>query len=383
MKKKLRLLGTVLLVAALAAGCAGASKEGKEDGAAGQADSGGSKGLELGIVLPTKNETRWLGDEAKFQEAIAEMGIEAEILFSQGSSATEKTNVETLISKGADIIVICPFDATAASAAVNDAKKEGITVISYDRLILDTDGLDYYVTFDSVSVGKAMGQYLVDQAKDTKDNNLYMYSGALTDNNSLMFFKGAWEVLQPKIQDGTFVVRNCPKAVELSGKQELTRDEYTSIMSTIDSEWNMEVCKSLAEANLTAGDVSAKGTCYVLGPADDDCCRALSDTFYADGEVEELIITGADGVEASVQYIIDGKQSMTVYKDPQALVTATMDIVKAVREGKEAPTNGVYNNNVMDVPSIQADVVTITRDNIVEKFFDSGVYDGSKFDNWQ
>ena len=153
MKKKLRLLGTVLLVAALAAGCAGASKEGKEDGAAGQADSGGSKGLELGIVLPTKNETRWLGDEAKFQEAIAEMGIEAEILFSQGSSATEKTNVETLISKGADIIVICPFDATAASAAVNDAKKEGITVISYDRLILDTDGLDYYVTFDSVSVG--------------------------------------------------------------------------------------------------------------------------------------------------------------------------------------------------------------------------------------
>ena len=122
MKKKLRVLGTVLLVMAMVAGCAASSGKDEEGGAEGSAGSGEGKGLELGIVLPTKNETRWLGDESKFQEAISELGIEAEILFSQGSSATEKTNVETLISKGADIIVICPFDATAASAAVNDAK---------------------------------------------------------------------------------------------------------------------------------------------------------------------------------------------------------------------------------------------------------------------
>ncbi len=372
MKKKISLLLVAILVLSLFAGCQSTPVQ-----------QGQSGGLELGIVLPTKEESRWLGDEAMFKQMIEQSGVKAEILFSQNNSATEKTNVETLISKGADIIVLCPFDATAAGAAVNDAHKEGIKVISYDRLIMDTDGLDYYATFDSVSVGAAMAQYLVDQAGNTKGNNLYLYSGALTDNNSLMFFKGSWQVLQPKIADGTFIVQNCAKVVELSQKAELTRDEYISIMGTIDSEWNMQVCKSLAEAHLTASNSSAKGTVYVLSPADDDCARSLSDTFRADADVEKLIITGADGVKSSVQYIIDGKQSMTVYKDPKALVTATMNIVNAIREGKEAQYDTTYDNNKMKVPSVQANVVTITKDNIVEKFFDSGVYNGSEFTNWK
>ena len=341
------------------------------------------KGLDIGIVLPTKEESRWLGDEAKFKSQIAEYGYDAEFLFSQNSSAIEKTNVETMITKGAKVIILCPYDATAAAAAVSDAHKEGIPVISYDRLILDSPYVDYYVTFDSISVGAAMAQYLVDQAGDTKNNNLYIYSGALTDNNSLMFFKGAWGVLQPKVADGTFVIKNSAKAVELSGKLDLTREEYTAIMGTIDTEWNMQVSKSLAEAHLTANDASAKGLVYVLGPADDDCARALSDTFRADAEVTKLIITGADGVEASVQYLIDGKQSMTVYKDPNTLVTAAMSIAESLLAGEEVKYDTTYNNNVIDVPSIQADVTTITRDNIVEKFFESGVYDGSKFVNWK
>lgn len=368
MKRLLVLLLACVVFASMFAGCKKTQKK---------------EGIDVGIILPTKQETRWLGDEAKFKKIIEEKGYNAEILFSQNSSATERTNVETLISLSAKVIVLCPYDATAAAAAANEAKKEGIKVISYDRLIMDTDAVDYYVTFDSRAVGAAQAKYLVEQAGDTKGNNLYIYSGALTDNNSFLFFEGAWKVLQPKIADGTFIVRNCPKAVELSNKPELTREEAASIMSTIDSEWSMEVCKSLAEAHLTANDASAKKICFVLGPADDDCARALSDAFYADAEVEKIFITGADGVEASVQYIIDGKQNMTVYKDPGALVQATMDIVDSILSGKEVKYDTTYNNNVKDVPSIQADVVTVTRDNIVEVFFEGGVYDGSKFTGWK
>lgn len=342
-----------------------------------------SGGLDIGIVLPTKEETRWLGDQAKFEEAIRERGLSAEILFSQNDSAVEKTNIETFISKGAKIIVLCAFDATAAAAAVNDAAREGIPVISYDRLIMGTDGLDYYVTFDSLAVGAAKAQFLIDKAGNTKGNNLYIYSGALTDNNSFIFFEGAWKLLQPKIADGTFVIRNCPKAVEFSGKNELTRDEYSAIMSTVDSEWSMDICKTLAEANLTASGADAKGDVFVLSPADDDCARALSDVFLVDPEVTGLTITGADGVESSVQYIIDGKQSMTVYKDPSALVDATVAICDAILAGETYPTETTYNNDVMDVPSVQCAVVTVTADNIAEVFFEDGVYDGSKFTNWQ
>jgi len=394
MRKALSLILVGILLVFVIAGCQAAPEAPEEKPAAEQPsveekveetpeeEAAVSQEL-IGIILPTREETRWLGDEAKFKKIIEEKGYNAEILFSERSSAIEKTNVETLIAKGAKVIVLCPFDATAAAAAVKDAEDAGIPVISYDRLILDSYAVDYYVTFDSMAVGAAQAQYLVDQAGDTKGNNLYIYSGALTDNNSFIFFEGAWKVLQPKIADGTFIIRNCDKAVEYSDKLELTREEMAEIMSTVDTEWDMEVSKSLAEAHLTAADASAKGVVYVLGPADDDCTRALSDTFYADPEIEKIFIAGADGVEASVQYIIDGKQNMTVYKDPNALVTATMKIVDALLAGEEVPYDKTYNNNVIEVPAIQADVVTVTRDNIVEVFFEGGVYDGSKFTGWQ
>ena len=339
----------------------------------------------IGIVLPTKEESRWLNDERYFEEIFSEKGYNYEILFSQNNSATEKTNVETLISRGAKAIVLCAYDATAAASALADEEFDEITAISYDRLIMGTDRLDYYVTFDSVSVGEAQAQFIVDKATEAggTGKNLYMYSDALTDNNSVLFFEGAWKVLQPYIADGTFVVRNCDKAVEYKDNPDLSRDEMIEIMQTIDSEWNMNVCKTLAEAHLTAVDDDAKGETYVLAPADDDCCRALSDAFRDDPGVTSLVITGADGVEASVQYIIDGKQSMTVYKDSQALVKGTAAILDALIAGEEPVTDTTYNNDAMDVPTIQAEVVTVTADNIADVFFASGVYDGSKFTGWE
>ena len=185
MKKFVSLLLALVLCIALI-GCAAKT----------QTPSGDAKSELIGIVLPTKEESRWLNDQKYFNEIFGS-DYNYEILFSQNNSATEKTNVETLISKGAKIIVLCAYDATASAAAVNDAKKEGITVISYDRLIMGTDQLDYYVTFDSCSVGKAQADYLIQQAGSEKGINLYMYSGALTDNNSVLFFEGAWKALQP------------------------------------------------------------------------------------------------------------------------------------------------------------------------------------------
>ena len=366
-----KLLALVLMAAMLLTLCGAAMAEAAKI----------SENALIGIVLPTKEESRWLNDQKYFEEYFKDLNYE--ILFSQNNSATEKTNVETLISRGAEVIVLCAYDAAAAAAAVNSAKEEGITVISYDRLIMGTDKLDYYVTFDSCSVGKAQADYLIEQAAGKTGVNLYMYSGALTDNNSVLFFEGAWKALQPYIADGTFIVRNCDKAIEFKDKNDLTRDEMVSIMQTIDSEWNMATCKSLAEAHLAAVGSDAKGEVFVLGPADDDCCRALSDAFRDDAEVTRLVITGADGVEASVQYIIDGKQSMTVYKDTQALVKGTLQIIDALKKGEEPAYDTTYNNDAMDVPTIQADVVTVTADNIAEVFFEGGVYDGNNYTGWK
>ena len=157
---------------------------------------------QVGIVLPTKDEERWIQDAKSFQEALKTAGVSSEVVFSEKDPAKEKANVETLITKGIKVLVLCPVDSAAAAASADAAAKAGVKVVAYDRLITGTKNVNFYVTFDSFNVGAAWGTYLVSQAKG-KGNNLYLYAGAASDNNAFIFFAGAWSVLQPKIADGT------------------------------------------------------------------------------------------------------------------------------------------------------------------------------------
>src|SRR5678809_247520 len=193
--------------------------------------------LAVGIVLPTKDEPRWIQDETRFKDALTAEGYDVEILFSQGDSAKEKANVETLITKGIKVLILTPQDGAAAAAAAEAAHAAGVKVIAYDRLILNTDAVDYYVTFDSIAVGAAQAQYLVDHATGT-GNPLYLYAGASSDNNAFLFFQGAWNVLQPKIADGTFVIKNSSEAVGLKDKAELSRDEQGKIIGQVTTNWD-------------------------------------------------------------------------------------------------------------------------------------------------
>lgn len=144
----------------------------------------GTKKVDVGIVLPTKDEPRWVQDETRFKEALKDTDYSVEILFSQGSSAKEKENVDALIAKGIKVLIICPHDGNAAAAAAEAAKKEGIKVISYDRLITNTDAVDYYVTFDSIAVGEAQAQYLVDKAKGKEIHFIFMQGQHQTTTHS-------------------------------------------------------------------------------------------------------------------------------------------------------------------------------------------------------
>lgn len=206
--KKILAMILVLAMAISLVACGGTtpaqpsqSNDPKPSDSAKPAPSQSSGGPEVGIVLPTKDEPRWVQDETRFIDALRSTDYSVEILFSQGDSAKEKQNVEALIAKGIKVLIICPHDGAAAAAAAEAAKNEGITVISYDRLITGTDAVDYYVTFDSFAVGAAQGQYLIDKATG-KGNPLYLYAGAASDNNAFIFFDGAWSVLQPKIAIG-------------------------------------------------------------------------------------------------------------------------------------------------------------------------------------
>jgi putative multiple sugar transport system substrate-binding protein len=332
---------------------------------------------QVGIVLPTKDEPRWIQDQTRFQDALKTAGFTAEVLFSQGDSAKEKANVETLITKGIKVLIICPQDGTAAAAAADAARKAGVKVISYDRLIRDTASVDYYVTFDSVQVGAAWGKYLVSKATG-KGNNLYMYAGAASDNNAFLFFEGAWSVLQPKIADGTFIVQNSDKAIALSKKATLTRDEQASIIGQITTNWDSNVAKSKAEANLTAVTAKAKGTVFIVGP-NDGGSRSLADAFAVDKDVKKYYITGQDAEIASVQYIIDGKQSMTVLKDVRTLVGDAIAAAVAFMKGQTPAKTTTYNNGKIQVPAKPTAIITVTKENVKSAIIDSGYWPANKF----
>ena len=366
MKKLISLLLVLVMVLGICAGCAPKNE------------------LDIGIVLPTKDEDRWLADEATFKQMIEEKGIKAEIMYSQADPAIEKANVEALIEKGIKVLMICPFDGAAAASTVEMAKAEGVQVISYDRLITGTEAVDYYVAFESAKIGEAMGQYLVDQAAAYGGTglNLYLYSGALTDNNSFTYFQGNWNALQPKIADGTFIVRNSEVAEKYKDIKDLSYDQLYEIMQSVDTEWTPSVAKSLAEANLTNAAPEEKALSFITAP-DDNTARAVADAFMADADVQEFRICGADGVEGSVQYLIDGKQDMTVYCNPAMIAVAAMDLAQKLIAGESVASAETINNEAIDIPVIRCDVQPVTRDNLVEVWLDAGVYDAANYTNYE
>ncbi|MGD6779955.1 sugar ABC transporter substrate-binding protein [Sutcliffiella horikoshii] len=361
--KAMSLLLVLMLFTAMLAAC--------------NSSTGGSGSVSVGIVLPTKDEPRWVQDEQRFKDALKDSDYTTEILFSQGSSAKEKENVETLINKGIEVLIITPQDGDAAAAAVEAAKKEGITVISYDRLITNTDAVDYYVTFDSVAVGAAQGQYLIDNVQGS-GVPLYLYAGAASDNNAFLFFEGAWKTLQPKIADGTFKIANSSEAEALKDTAELTRDQMSKILGQVTTNWDPNEAKNKAQTHLTAVGADMKGDVAVLAP-NDGTARSIADVFATDGEVSSFLVTGQDAEKASIQYIIDGKQSMTVFKDVRTLVTDAMGIAVEILDGKTPETTGSYDNGEVEVKAKQTDVIVVDEENVKQELIDSEYYEASEF----
>ncbi len=260
----------------------------------------------------------------------------------------------------------------AAAAAVEEAKAAGVKVISYDRLITNSTALDYYVTFDSEAVGALQAQYIVDHARG-KGNPLYLYAGAATDPNSFILFQGAWEVLQPKIADGTFVIKNSSEAVALQDRSSLTRDEITQIISQVTTNWDAKTARILAESDLHDASEADKGDVFILAP-NDNTARAIGEVFDADEHVKSYMITGMDAEEASIPFIQDGRQSMTVFKDVRILVQTAVEAALALLKDETPKASTTYDNGVIDVPGIESPVSVVDQRNIRDVLIESGYY---------
>ncbi|MFC3492101.1 multiple monosaccharide ABC transporter substrate-binding protein [Glycomyces rhizosphaerae] len=339
-------------VAMVASACA--SEDGGGDG------SGGKK---VGIAMPTKTSERWILDGDNLKTSFEEAGYEVTLQYANDVAADQVSQIETMVGQNVNVLVIAAIDNKSLSGVLAQAKGQDITVIAYDRLILDTPDVDYYASFDNTKVGTLQGTYIVealDLANAAGPFNIELFAGALTDNNTQYFFNGAWAVLEPYVTEGKLVVK--------SGQ--------TTLEQIATENWDGAVAQERMDNILSNFYNDGSIVDAVLAPYD-GISRGIVASLQGSGYTTMPVITGQDAEVESVKYIIEGLQSMTVYKDTRELASTTVDMVVAVLNGDEPEVNDeeTYDNGQKVVPAYLLEPVSVDVNNYQEIVVDSGYID--------
>lgn len=348
------------------AGCQTGSTPGGTEGE-------GEGGL-IGIAMPTKSSERWIADGDALKKALEDQGFKVDLQYAEDDIPTQVSQVENMVTKGAKALIIAAIDGTTLTNTLETAAEADIPVISYDRLIVGSENVDYYATFDNFLVGQqqawtiTQGLGLTDlegnAAADAPKGpfNIELFAGSLDDNNAFFFFNGAMDVLQPFIDEGTLVVK--------SGQ--------TDIEQAATLRWDGAVAQKRMEDLLTKEYSGGDKVDAVLSPYDGlsrGIISALQSADYTVGD-EWPIISGQDAEVDSVKAILTGEQYATIFKDTRELAKVAANMAAAVLNGEEPEINDTetYDNKVKVVPSYLLAPVPVTKDNVKEALVDTGYW---------
>jgi D-xylose transport system substrate-binding protein len=317
---------------------------GDDDDNGGSSGGGGGSKPKVAVLLPdTKSSTRWEQvDRPLLQKALTDGGLDPTVVNAQGDKSTQQQQAEQAITNGAKVLLLVNLDSGSGAAIEANAKAQGLKVIDYDRLTLDTDANDYYVSFDNVEVGKLQGQGLVDCLGNKKGARIAELNGSPTDNNATLFKQGYDSVLKPKYASGDYVKVDDQSVPDWDNQKALTIFEQI-----------LEKNSNKVDGVLAANDG--------LGNA---AISALKQR-----KLPQIPVTGQDATLEGLQNIVNGDQCMTVYKAIQKEVDAAADLAVALANGKTptAKTTPV-DNGKHKVPSVLETPVAVTKDNISQYF---------------
>ena len=319
-------------------------------------------GMKVGVAMPTKDLQRWNQDGANMEEQLKAAGYEVDLQFASNDVQTQVSQIENMINGGCNVLVIASIDGESLGTVLETAKAANIPVIAYDRLIMGTDAVSYYATFDNYMVGTKQGQYII----DTLDLNnaagpftMEVTTGDPGDNNAKFFYNGAMDLLKPFIDEGKLVVK--------SGKY-----DFDSVAT---QSWATENAQSRAENILSS--FYADGTDLdVWLCSNDSTALGVENALAANYKGKYPIITGQDCDVANVKNMIDGKQSMSIFKDTRTLAAQVVKMVGQILNGETVEVNDTktYDNGKGVVPSFLCEPVFADINNYKEILIDSGYY---------
>ncbi|MGO4533364.1 multiple monosaccharide ABC transporter substrate-binding protein [Leifsonia sp. 2MCAF36] len=366
--RKVALAAAALGVAVALAACSGGGGRGS-----GTTSGSDNKGALVGVAMPTKVSERWIADGNAVKSDLEKNGYKVDLEYANNDIPTQVQQVNTMITKGAKVLIVASIDGGSLTDQLDAAAKAGIKVISYDRLLTGDKNVDYYVSFDNYKVGVYQANSLLTGlgvldagGKPTGQKgpfNVEVFAGSPDDNNATFFYNGAMATLKPYFADGTLVVK--------SGQ--------TDFNQVAIQRWDPATAKARMQ-DLVAKSYS-QGTAVqgVLSPYDglsDGILSALEGAGYGSGGKKLPIITGQDAEVASVKQIIAGTQYSTIYKDTRQLANEAAKMANDLLSGKKPEVNDTksYDNKVKVVPSYLFQPVVVTKDNYQKILVDSGYY---------
>ncbi len=303
-----------------------------------------AKDLTIGMSIDDLRLERWQKDRDIFVKKAEELGAKVFVQSANGDATAQISQIENMINRNVDVLVIIPFNGEVLGNIIAEAKREGIKVLAYDRLINNAD-LDFYVSFDNEKVGELQAQSIVEKVPEGK---YFLMGGSPVDNNAKLFRKGQMKVLQPLID---------------SGKIKVVGDQW------VDS-WLAEKALQIMENALTAN----KNNIDAVVASNDATAGGAIQALSAQGLAGKVAISGQDADLAGIKRIVEGTQTMTVYKPITKLADKAAEI--AVQLGKDGKTeaNAQLNNGLKDVPAYLLDPIAVTKDNIEETIIKDGFH---------
>lgn len=373
--KRIAAIAAAFTLSLTMAACSGGGAGSTSGSTSGSTAGGGAatKGDLIGVAMPTKSSERWINDGNNVKSQLEALGYKVDLQYAEDDIPTQVNQIDTMITKGAKVLIIASIDGTAITSQLEQAKSNGIKVIAYDRLIRNSANVDYYTTFDNFKVGVQQATSLLTglgildaSGKDTGKTgplNIELFAGSPDDNNATFFYNGAMSILKPYIDKKVLVVK--------SGQ--------TDFKTIATLRWDPATAQSRMENLLTSTYADGSKVAGVLSPYDGlsiGILGALKGVGYGTAAQPYPIVTGQDAEAASVKSIIKGEQYSTIYKDTRELAKVTVAMTDAILKGQEPKVTDTktYDNGVKVVPSYLLESQIITKDNYKKVLVDGGYY---------